>query len=51
MKHLLWHGNVVEALERQAALLMELELIRAHSPAAAKLAAGLAECETYIQTS
>ena len=41
--------NVVEALERQAALLMELELIRAHSTAAAKLATGLAEFETYIE--
>jgi hypothetical protein len=29
-------------------VLIELELIRAHSPAAAKLAAGLAEFETYI---
>jgi len=48
VKHLLWHGNVVEVLERQAALLMELDLIRAHSPAAAKLANGLAEFETYI---
>ena len=49
VKHLLWHGNVVESLERQAALLMELELIRAHSTAAAKLATGLAEFETYIE--
>ena len=46
VKHLLWHGNVAEALERQFALLTELELIRAHSPAAAKLATGLAEFET-----
>lgn len=48
VKHFLWHGNVAEALERQASLLTELELIRAHSPAAAKLATGLAEFETYI---
>ena len=48
MKHLLWHGNVAEALERQAALLMELDLIRAHSTAAAKLASGLAEFKIYI---
>ena len=33
VKHLLWHGNVVEALERQAGLLMELEMIRAYSAA------------------
>jgi hypothetical protein len=49
VKHPLWHGNVAEALERQAGLRMELELIRAHSVAAAKLAAGLAEFEIYIR--
>ena len=41
VKHLLWHGNVAKALERQADLLMELEPIRAHSAAAAKPATGL----------
>jgi hypothetical protein len=49
VKHLIWHGNVVEALERQADLLIELDLIRAHSAAAAKLATGLAEFEIYIR--
>src|SRR3954451_9952911 len=34
VKHLLWHGNVAEALERQAALLLDLDLIRTHSRAA-----------------
>lgn len=48
VKHLLWHGNVVEALERQAGLLMELEMIRAYSAATAKLATGLAEFKNYI---
>jgi hypothetical protein len=49
VKHLLWHGNVVEALERQTDLLVDLDLIRAHSAAAEKLAAGLSEFETYIR--
>ena len=31
VKQLLWHGNVEEALERLADLLMDLELIRNHS--------------------
>ena len=49
IKHLLWHGNVEEALERLANLLMDLELIRDHSAAAEKLVAGVAEFETYIR--
>jgi hypothetical protein len=49
VKHLLWHGNVEEALERLTSLLMDLELIRNHSAPAEKLAAGVAEFETYIQ--
>jgi hypothetical protein len=49
VKHLLWHGNVTEALERQAGLLMELHLIRAHSAAAGKLATGLTDFEIYIR--
>jgi hypothetical protein len=48
VKHLLWHGNVAEALERMADMLLDLELIRAHSAAAEKLAAGLTEFEIYI---
>jgi hypothetical protein len=49
VKHLLWHGNVPEALERQADLLLDLQLIRAHSAAAEKLAAGMTEFEIYIR--
>jgi hypothetical protein len=49
IKHLLWHGNVEEALERLANLLMDLELIQNHSAPAEKLAAGVAEFETYIR--
>ena len=48
-KHLLWHGNVAEALDRMSDMLLDLELIRAHSPAAEKLAAGLGEFEIYIR--
>jgi hypothetical protein len=49
IKHLLWHGNVEEALERMTNLLMDLELIENHSAAADKLAAGVAEFENYIR--
>ena len=49
MKHLLWHGNVAEALDRMADMLGDLELIRAHSAAAEKLTAGLTEFEIYIR--
>src|SRR5215831_16030936 len=49
MKHLLWHGNVAEALDRMGDMLLDLELMRAHSAAAEKLAAGLAEFEIYIR--
>jgi hypothetical protein len=31
VKHLLWHGNTQQALERMASLSMELSLIQAHS--------------------
>jgi hypothetical protein len=48
VKHLLWHGNVDEALERLGSLFMDLDLIRKRSAAAEKLAAGVAEFETYI---
>jgi hypothetical protein len=48
-KHLLWHGNTEEALERLANLIMDLSLIQAHSAAAAKIAEGVAEFETYIR--
>ena len=49
MKHLLWHGNVEEALERLGYLILDLDLIRAHSAAAAKVTDGLLEFETYIR--
>jgi hypothetical protein len=49
VKHLLWHGNTEEALERMTSLSIDLSLIRAHSAAAAKIANGLAEFETYIR--
>jgi hypothetical protein len=38
VKHLLWHGNVAEALDRMGDMLLDMELIRAHSAAAEKLA-------------
>jgi hypothetical protein len=39
VKHLLWHGNAAEALDRMSEMLLDLELIRGHSAAAEKLAA------------
>ena len=48
VKHLLWHGNVEEALERLSNLFMDLDLIRKRSPVAEKLASGVAEFKTYI---
>ena len=49
MKHLLWHGNTEEALERMSVLLAELSLIQARSAAAKKVADSLSELETYIR--
>jgi hypothetical protein len=49
VKHLLWHGNVIEALDRMSNMLLDLQLIRAHSAAAEKLVAGLTEFESYIR--
>ena len=49
VKNLLWHGNVEEALERLGNLFMDLDLIRKRSAPAEKLAAGVAEFETYIR--
>ena len=48
VKHLLWHGNVAEALDRMPDMRLDLELIRAHSAVAEKMAAGLTEFEIYI---
>lgn len=49
IKRLLWHGNVDEALERVQTVVLDLDLIRNHSVSAEKLAAGVAEFETYIR--
>jgi len=49
VKHLLWHGNVAEALDRMGSMLLDMELIGAHSGAAEKLAVGLSELEIYIR--
>src|SRR5271166_1112004 len=48
LKHLLWHGNTEEALERLGDLLVELSFIHARSNAAKKVADNLSEFETYI---
>jgi hypothetical protein len=49
VKHLLWHGNAEEALERLRDLLIELSLIQARSAASKKVADGMTELETYIR--
>jgi len=49
VKHLLWHGNTEEALERMSVLLAELSVIQARSAAAKKVADSLSELETYIR--
>ena len=49
VKHLLSHGNAAEALDRMGDLLLDMDLIRAHSAVAQKLAAGMTEFETYIR--
>jgi hypothetical protein len=49
VKHLIWHGNVAEALDRLHDLLQDLDLIRDHSAAAEKLACGMTEFEIYIR--
>jgi hypothetical protein len=48
LKHLLWHGNTEETLERLGDLLAELSFIQARSNAAKKVADNLSEFETYI---
>jgi hypothetical protein len=47
VKHLLWHGNVEEALERVGNLLMDLDLIRKH---AIRKHAAAAEATLVIQS-
>ena len=49
VKHLMWHGNTEEALERLGDLLVELSFIHDRSNAAKKVADGLSEFETYIR--
>ena len=49
VKHLIWHGNTEEALERIGGLNLELDLLHAFSPAADKLGKSLGEFETYIR--
>ena len=49
VKHLLWHGNVAEALDRMSNVLLDMDLIRAHSAAAEKLATGMNEFAIYIR--
>jgi hypothetical protein len=49
VKHLLWHGNAEEALERLGGLIIELDLLRTFSHAADKLGQGIGEFETYIR--
>ena len=48
IKHLLWHGNGDEALDRIDNLLMDLDLISRQSAPAEKLAAGISDLRTYI---
>lgn len=48
VKHLLWHGNTEEALERVSDLIMDLSLIQAYSGAAKKLGDSISEFQTYI---
>ena len=49
VKHLLWHGNTEEALERLNHLFLDLDLIQDRCAPAKKLAAGVTEFETYIR--
>ena len=50
VKHLLWHGNVDEALDRIDSLFMDLDLISRQSAPADKLAAGVADLQTTSGT-
>ena len=47
VKHLLWHGNTEEALDRLVNLILDLSLVPARSTAAEKVGTGVAEFETY----
>jgi hypothetical protein len=49
IKHLLWHGNVDEALDRIDRLWIDLDLISRPSGPADQLAAGISELRTYVR--
>ena len=49
VKHLLWHGNSEEALERLASLILDLDLLPARSTATEKLGQSVGEFTTYIR--
>jgi hypothetical protein len=49
VKHLLWHGNTEEALERLANLIMDLSFIQARSTSVLKVSEGVTEFEKYIR--
>ena len=49
LKHYLWHGNVDAALECLDGMRFELDLLRKHSPAVAKLHRSAMEFDTYIR--
>ena len=49
IKHLLWHGNVDEALDRIDRLWIDLDLISRRSGPADQLAAGISELRTYVR--
>ncbi len=49
IKHLLWHGNTEESLERLGHWILHLSLRQARSEAAKRLTDSLGEFETYIR--
>jgi len=50
IKHLLWHGNTPEALERLTSLFLQLDMVRERSASAAKVANGLADSKPTLRT-
>ena len=49
IKHLLWHGNTFQALQRLEGLLLDLEFPETPSELTRKVAKGVGEFETYIR--
>lgn len=49
VKHLVWHGNAEEVLERLGNLIVDLSLIYVRCTPAEEVAAGFTEFETYIR--